>query len=61
MADYDERLANPTDNQVSELLRSLNGTLASTDYEESADPGSLELISIYMRCLDEAGDAAPAL
>lgn len=61
MEDYDAWLANPTDGQVSELLSSLNGTLASTDYEKSADPGSLELISIYMRCLDEAADAAPAL
>ena len=63
MAEFDQKLGNPTDAQLTQLAGLINGMLASGDYEESSDPDSAELASTLSGCFavmrGETVDAVP--
>jgi len=62
-AEFDQKVGDPTDAQMSQLAGLINGMLASGDYEESSDPDSAELASTLSGCFavmrGENVDAVP--
>ena len=50
MAEFDQKVGDPTDAQLAELAGLINGMLASGDYQESTDPDSIELACMLSGC-----------
>jgi len=63
MAEFDQKLGDPTDAQLAQLAGLINGMLASGDYQESTDPDSKEFASVLSGCFavmrGETVDAVP--